>query len=134
MQAGGLVPPAPLPPGATRGSNATERDLDDAKTKDSGRGLRWVMITGDGGFEHVGLQALKASDPALAAGFGKSTASGAYAGGSLALRLLFLTLGGRGQVGLFGPFREVSVGARSACTCRSARSSLRSPSEPASPR
>ncbi|HEY4117001.1 MAG TPA: hypothetical protein VGM56_04070 [Byssovorax sp.] len=112
LEAGGLTPPPPLAPDAARVTNDTERALDASKRDDSKRGLTWVAIEAQGGFEHRGLQSLSASDAAFAGqpSLTKTTASGAYAGGSLSLRLLFFTVGAEGRASLLGAFRAITVG------------------------
>ena len=112
LEVGGLTPPPPLAPDAARVTSDTERALDASKRDDSKRGLTWVAIEAQGGFEHRGLQSLSASDPVFAGqpSLTKTTASGGYVGGSLALRLLFFTLGAEGRASLFGAFRAITVG------------------------
>ena len=113
MQAGGLAPPPPMqqqqqqqpPPGG-----GTEQQLDRAKKEDSGRGLNWVWLNLEGGFEHVGLQTFNVDDKNFTAGFVESSSSGGVIGGGGGLQLLFFTLGVRARVGFFSAWQLFSVG------------------------
>jgi hypothetical protein len=111
MQAGGLAPPAPMstPPGAP-GASPTEQQLDKAKEEDSGRGLTWVWLDVQGGFEHVGLQTFNVDEQNFTAGFVPTTANGGVVAPGLGLRLLFLTIGARGRLGFFDSWQLFSVG------------------------
>src|SRR5262245_55578412 len=56
MTAGGLAPPPPMPsapPPQAPPTGGVEQQLDKAKEEDSGRGLSWVWLEVEGGFEHV---------------------------------------------------------------------------------
>jgi hypothetical protein len=111
MQAGGLTPPAPMQPNATPpGGGATEDSLNRAKTEDSGRGLEWVWLNVEGGYEHVGLKTFNVDRDAFAAGFVDTTANGAMVGAGVGLRLIFLTLGARGRVGFFKDYNLFTLG------------------------
>ena len=111
MQVGGLSPPPPLPAiQPTPGARRTEEQLEEAKKKDSGRGLTWVWLAFDGGYQHVGLQTFNADDPKLTAGLVDTSADGAVAGAGLGVRLLFFTIGARGRLGFFESWKTYSVG------------------------
>jgi hypothetical protein len=130
MQAGGLTPPSSTPPPTTSPPGAAlgpttpgtvgdpstspgvsvEQDLNKAKEEDSGRGLTWVWLNVEGGFEHVGLQTFNVDEENFTAGFIESSSSGGVIGAGLGFRLLFLTLGGRARVGFFPAWQLFSVG------------------------
>jgi hypothetical protein len=88
----------------------TAQELDKAKEKDSGRGLEWVYLNVEGGFEHVGLQTFSVNTQNFSAGLFETSASGGMVGAGLGLRLLFITLGARGRIGLFNAFQMFSAG------------------------
>lgn len=113
MQAGGLTPPPPMtstPPTTTSPPPSVAEDLNKAKQEDSGRGLTWVWLNVEGGFEHVGLQTFNVDEENFTAGFIESSSSGGVIGAGLGLRLLFLTLGARGRIGFFPAWQLFSVG------------------------
>jgi hypothetical protein len=108
LQAGGLAPPPPM--GTTPPNGEVARELDRAKEEDAGRGLTWVWIEVEGGYEHVGLSTFESDEQALTAGFVESTGDGAVVGAGLGVKLLFLTLGARGRAGFFEAFQLMSLG------------------------
>lgn len=112
LQAGGLAPPGPMtPPAAPPPSeSATEQQLEKSKEQDSGRGLEWVYLNAEGGFEQVGLQTFNVDKQNFSAGFFDTSASGGVLGAGLGVRLLFLTLGGRARLGLFKSWQLFSAG------------------------
>lgn len=115
MQAGGLAPPPPMDMSrvntpSSAPSRTTEEELDQAKEKDSGRGLTFVWLNAEGGFEHVGLRTLNVDEENFTAGFIESSASGWMLGAGVGARLLFLTIGARGRVGFFSSWQLFSVG------------------------
>jgi hypothetical protein len=116
MQAGGLVPPPPMDATAHEKSTTptpqeqTEKDLEEAEEKDSGRGLSFFWMNVEGGFQHVGLQTFNVDEENFTAGFIESTATGGVIGAGLGLRLLFLTVGARGRIGLLDAWQLFSVG------------------------
>jgi hypothetical protein len=112
MQAGGLTPPPPMTsePPTTTAAPSVEQDLNKAKEEDSGRGLTWVWLNVEGGFEHVGLQTFNVDEENFTAGFIESSSSGGVIGAGLGFRLLFLTIGARGRVGFFPAWQLFSVG------------------------
>lgn len=114
MQAGGLAPPPPIdektvntPSTPTPTPPAEQEDKDD---KDSGRGLSWVWLNVEGGFQHVGLQTFNIDEVNFTAGFIETTATGAAVGVGLGARLLFITLGARGRLGLLDAWQYFTVG------------------------
>src|SRR5262249_46355127 len=96
MQAGGLSPPPPMNPGAPPPSTPTVHELENAKKKDAGRGLTWVWLNVEGGFEHVDLKTFSVNEDKLTAGFINSSSPGGMIGAGLGARIVFLTLGIRG--------------------------------------
>jgi hypothetical protein len=110
MEAGGLAPPPPMGTTQPNTTTPTEQQLDDSKKEDSGRGLSWVWLNVEGGYEHVGLQTFSVNEQAFTAGFVPTTANGGVIGPGLGLRLLFFTLGARGRLGFFDNFQLFSVG------------------------
>jgi hypothetical protein len=110
MQAGGLAPPAPMPPGGpTPGSVETEQQLDQAKTADAGRRLEFVWLDVHGGFQQLGLETFK-GDQRLTGGFVPTSASGGVVGLGAGARLLFLTLLARGRIGFSSVGQLYEVG------------------------
>jgi hypothetical protein len=77
-----------------------EQSFQKAEEKDSGRGLEFVWLNGEIGYEVLGLQTFKANN-LVDAGYVKSTQQGLVFGGGLGVRLIFLTLGGRFRLGNF---------------------------------
>jgi len=97
MQAGGLTPPsaqsgppAPQPVMPT----ATQRELEQARAEDSGRGLEFVYFDVEGGFQHLALQGLHSSANLVAAPV-RTSDVGSLLGVTVGMRLLFLTIGPR---------------------------------------
>ncbi len=95
----GLQIPPPTPPSAA--SLRVSEELDEAKRQDSGRGLEWVWIDVEGGFEQLGLQTFNAGTAAFLAGLVPTSASGGVVGVGVGARLLYFTLLLRGRVGIF---------------------------------
>ncbi len=112
MQAGGMAPPPPIAPQPAAPTNptGTTQELDKAKEQDSGRGIEWVYLNVEGGFQQVGLQTFNVDQQNFSAGFFDTSASGGVIGAGLGLRLLFFTLGGRGRLGLFKSWQLFSAG------------------------
>ncbi len=114
LQAGGLTPPpsttttgpTTAPPPA---QTATEKALEDAKKKDSKRGLEWFWVNAEGGFSQVDLKTFVGNDD-FTFGFVPTQATGGTVGVGLGVRLLFLTIGARGRVAFFDPWQMFTVG------------------------
>jgi hypothetical protein len=106
MTAGGLAPPSSS---EDPESVQTEQKLDAADEKDSGRGLEWVWLNGEIGFEHLGLQTFKANN-LIDAGTVKTTQTGLAYGAGLGVRLVFLTLGGRFRLASFNQYQVWTLG------------------------
>lgn len=105
-----LLPPPPPPmPEQTH----TEARLDRAEREDSGRGLQFVWLTPEVGFQWASLGLIANSD--LVDGELLSEDSmGLVLGGGAGVRLLYLTLGARFRYGLLQDFDLWSVGAEGA--------------------
>lgn len=106
MTAGGLAPPPPIDTGKPAES-ATERQLDEAKEKDSGRGLSWFWVDAQAGYQHVGLRTFSSAD--YIEGF-STTANGGVIAPGLGARLLFFTVGARANFGFFESWDLFTVG------------------------
>jgi hypothetical protein len=90
FQAGGLTPP----PAAPAGQQETLRELQRAEHEDSGRGLEFVWLNAEAGYEFITLQGLKSGgllDSEVVPDDGSAFVFGVGAG----VRLIFLTLGAR---------------------------------------
>src|SRR5882672_7213115 len=97
--AGGLAPPPSTPP-ETPAVAQTEEKLDDAEKKDSGRGLEWVYLNAEIGFEHLGLQTFSANN-VVDAGVVDTTQTGPLYGAGLGARIVFITIGARFRLATF---------------------------------
>lgn len=101
LNSGGLAPPPPVestaPPVAPI---SPEDDLKRADKEDSGRGLEFVWLNAEGGYQNLGLQTFHANN-LVDAKLVKSTESGFMFGAGAGVRLLFLTLGARFRLGTF---------------------------------
>ena len=106
LESGGLTPPSGAPPpGATPSDpmlppTPTEQELAQADREDSGRGLEFVWLNGEVGFEHLGFQTFKSND-LVDAGVVKTTHTGPLFGAGLGVRLVFITLGARFRLASF---------------------------------
>ncbi|HEX4338665.1 MAG TPA: hypothetical protein VH062_22320 [Polyangiaceae bacterium] len=102
IESGGLAPP-PSTTTETPEVVATESKLDEAKTKDSGRGLEWVWLNAEFGFEHLGLQTFSANKLVDANVVG-TTQTGLMYGVGAGVRLVFITLGARFRIATLSAF------------------------------
>jgi hypothetical protein len=98
LETGGLTPPptSPESPGETR----TLYQLERAEREDAGRGLEFVWLNVEAGYEYISLQTFEANslvDAAVVADSGSAFAFGVGAG----VRLIFLTLGARFRLAQF---------------------------------
>lgn len=104
LEAGGLAPPGVGPTtGPTTydpGAASTEQTLRDADTKDSGRGLEFVWLNAEAGYQLIGLQTFSKKN-LVDAGFSETHQQGFGFGVGAGVRLIFLTLGGRFRLGTF---------------------------------
>lgn len=114
MQAGGLKPPPPMDPKQTqeepKPADQTEEHLEKSKEKDSGRGLSFVWLNVEGGYETVGLQTFNIDETNFTAGFIEQSANGPVIGAGVGAQLLFITLGARGRLGLLNNWQFFTVG------------------------
>lgn len=78
----------------------TERQLEESDREDSGRGLEFVWLVGEVGYQQVGLTTFEAND-LVDANVTKTKQGGLMYGGGLGVRLVFLTLGARFRLGSF---------------------------------
>jgi hypothetical protein len=93
LETGGLRPPSAAPPLAPNESE-TVAQLERAEREDSGRGLEFIWVDVEAGYEYLSLQAFHSSsllDDGVLADSGSGLSLGAGAG----VRLVFLTLGAR---------------------------------------
>jgi hypothetical protein len=102
MQAGGLSPPPST--SSSPESMETERQLSEAESEDSGRGLEFFFINAEFGVEHLGLQAFKAND-LVDAEVVETSQTGLTYGAGLGVRLLFLTIGARFRLSDFSAWQ-----------------------------
>ena len=94
LQSGGLAPPTSSPAAPNPGESETYRQLERAEREDAGRGLEFVWLGIEAGYEYLSLDALHAAnlvDGSVIDSSGSSLLLGAGAG----VRLIFLTLGAR---------------------------------------
>jgi hypothetical protein len=108
LQAGGLAPPGA---GTSSTSSAydpnaasTQQTLREADDKDSGRGLEFVWLNAEAGYEIVGLQTFSKNN-LVDAGFTKTHQQGFLFGVGVGLRLIFLTVGPRFRLGTFNAWQ-----------------------------
>ncbi|HET9959270.1 MAG TPA: hypothetical protein VFQ61_32495 [Polyangiaceae bacterium] len=98
---GALAPPPAVQPVAPEDApTPTEQELSRADREDAGRGLEFVWLNGEVGFQHLGLQTFHANS-LVDAQIVKSSQSGMVFGAGAGVRLIFLTLGGRFRLGTF---------------------------------
>jgi hypothetical protein len=104
LQAGGLAPPGvgSSPSSTSYDPNAAtpQQTLREADDKDSGRGLEFVWLNAEAGYELVGLQTFSKNN-LVDAGFTKTSQQGFLFGAGVGLRLIFLTIGPRFRLGTF---------------------------------
>ena len=117
LEAGGLRPPEAVeseqPPPAAPSEAQVETELEKADTEDTGRGLEFVWLNGEVGYQTVGLQTLSDSD--LVDGtLIESNQSGLVFGGGLGVRLFTITLGARFRYGTFDAWDMWSINAEAA--------------------
>lgn len=105
LEAGGLRPPGEFHEEETT-SSEIERDLERSDEEDSGRGLKFVWLNADVGYQYVDLTALDQDN--LLPGF-EVTQSGVVFGGGAGVRLLYFTFGARFHYGAFDAWKLWSV-------------------------
>lgn len=106
----GLAPPAPLPPEEREEESSTAKDLDTSQKKDSKRGLEWIYVDLQGGFQIVGLRTFNLDEENFTGGFVATESQGFVTSAGVGLRLVFLTFGARARVGFFESWDLFSVG------------------------
>lgn len=117
LQAGGLRPPEAVqseePPPAAQGEAQVETELEKADKEDTGRGLEFVWLNGEVGYQTVGLQALSENDLVDGTSI-ENNQSGLVFGAGLGVRLLTITLGARFRYGTFEAWDMWSINAEGA--------------------
>ncbi len=109
LNAGGLTPP-----GSANGSPSgydprhqsydTEQSLKTADESDSGRGLQFVWVNAEAGFQYLSLNTFHANN-LVDSQFVKSSQSGPLYGIGAGIQLVFLTLGARFRMGDFSAWQ-----------------------------
>ena len=111
LETGGLAAPDAL--GESGDSRKEiEKELEESDRKDSGRGLEFVWLSGDLGFQTIGLTTF--GDAGLVPGAGDAGGSGFTYGGGLGVRVLYFTLGARFRNADFSAFHHWSLLAEAA--------------------
>ncbi len=104
------APASPYAPAAPyNGQGDAERTLQQADQQDSGRGLQWVWLNGEIGFQDASLQGFK-SHRLLDGVIVKDSASGVTYGGAVGVRVIALTLGVHFRYGNFSEWDLWSLG------------------------
>lgn len=106
----GLTPPPPLEPEEQAAESSTAKELDKSQKGDSKRGLEWVYVDVDAGWQIVGLRTFNLDEQNFTADFIATESQGFVMGAGVGVRLLFVTLGARARVGLFDSWDLFSVG------------------------
>jgi hypothetical protein len=98
LEAGGLRPPSAVPsPAPAASESETVERLERSEREDAGRGLEFLWVDVEGGYEYIALQGFRAN--ALLDGDAvKDSGSGFALGVGAGVRLIFLTLGGRFRI------------------------------------
>lgn len=109
MEAGGLTPPPPEG-GENAESAQTEEKLEKADKEDSGRGLEFIYLNAEGGFENLGLQTFH-SNNLVDSKVVPTSATGPLFGAGAGIRLLFLTAGVRFRLAHFSQYDLWNIGA-----------------------
>jgi hypothetical protein len=104
LSAGGLAPPPAVEAQPENTPTATEQDLQRADREDSGRGLEFVWLNAEAGYEYLGLQTFHANQ-LVDASLVKSTQGGLLVGAGAGVRLIFLTAGARFRLGTFSAWQ-----------------------------
>jgi len=107
LEAGGLRPPAPVAPPPDE--SATLQKLERAEREDAGRGLEFLWVDVEAGYEYLDLQALSSSsllDGTVLSDSGGGLCLGAGAG----VRFVFMTLGARFRIARLSDFDLWTLG------------------------
>lgn len=105
LSAGGLDAPGTLPEAGEQRTEI-ERELEEADRRDARRGLDFVWLSGELGFQAVDLTAIQGELAGESVG---TSGSGLVVGGGLGLRVLYFTLGARFRMGLLGEYELWSL-------------------------
>jgi hypothetical protein len=84
--------------------------LDEARAKDSRRGLSWFYADATGGFEHVGLRTFNTKDASLGANVLDTVQSGGAVGGGIGARLVYVNVGAETRIGIFSAWKLARAG------------------------
>jgi hypothetical protein len=91
-------------------ASETEQQLQRAEQEDAGRGLEWVWVHAETGYQYVGLETLL-SDGLTYADAVSPSAGGLMVGAGGGIRLLFLALGARARLGMFDQWNVGTIDA-----------------------
>ena len=119
LEAGGLQPPEAVdsapPTERAPGEAQVEQELDQADTEDTGRGLEFVWLNGEVGYQMVSLQVVDDGDDAGVDGTAVELVQRVLVFGvGLGVRLLTITLGARFRYGNFDAWNMWSINAEGA--------------------
>jgi hypothetical protein len=109
MQSAGLSAPPPFTLDTEKPDSA-DALLDEARAKDSHRGVSWFYVDATGGFEHAGLRTFNTKDASLGANVLDTVQSGGAVGGGIGARLVYVNVGAEGRVGIFNAWKLGRVG------------------------
>lgn len=107
LSAGGLAAPEAMPETGDR-RNDVEKSLDEADEKDAGRGLEFAYLSGEFGYQMVGLTAF--SNKQLIADKHHASGGGMMFSVGAGVRVLYFTLGGRFRRSDLGDFGLWTLG------------------------
>jgi len=113
LSSGGLMPPGSgttTSSGYDPGHNQTEQTLKQADDKDSGRGLEFIWLNAEAGFQYLSLNTFHANN-LIDAQYVKSSQGGLLLGAAAGIRFVFLTLGLRFRLGDFSAWQLWSLDA-----------------------
>jgi hypothetical protein len=105
LEAGGLRPPGELAQEEVAPSE-TQVELEKSDQEDSGRGLEFVWLNVEAGYQHLDIDAF--SDDNIAPGADEAQ-DGMVFGGAAGVKLLYFTLGARFRFGSFDNYQMWSV-------------------------
>lgn len=101
LSSGGLAPPPAIEPEPAQAPpSATERQLERADREDAGRGLSFVFVNADVGYELLGLQTFS-GDGIVDGAAVETTHDGLAFGGAIGVRLIAFTIGARFRLATF---------------------------------
>lgn len=105
LQSGGLAAPGTLGD-PDDGRSDIEKELERSDEKDAGRGLEFVWLSGEIGFQTLGLATFSGSSGVASE---QATGSGLVYGGALGMRVLYFTLGARFRMASMGDLSPWSL-------------------------